>query len=367
MSFAERQLAKFGWKNGDGLGKNNDGIKKSISVTKKNDTKGLGGKLDKWDFAWWDHVFNKSASNIQVNKDESGEVKVEKQKPSEIQVSRMGIISTSRPAGPSRSATSTAPSSPAPSSTSTMSSMVPRDEYTDDGDEKPAAPVAKAGPSWLFGFVKASASSAAAEEAKKTNKDFTNSADSFAARAGADYEALKAAEGDEYRDYCIKVSDKELFEACEGRTARKGARGEQPGKIGRVTKELLLDDDSEKSRSASPSSSASSSSKEKKKKSKKEEKKSKADKKGSKEKKKKSGKKEKSPKKVGKEKSEKKEAKEKKEKKEKKDKESSSTETKDKKSKKESKVKDEMKKSKKRSADEDEARPDKKSKKSKKE
>jgi hypothetical protein len=41
MSFAEKQLAKFGWKSGDGLGKNKDGIKKSISVTKKNDTKGV--------------------------------------------------------------------------------------------------------------------------------------------------------------------------------------------------------------------------------------------------------------------------------------------------------------------------------------
>jgi hypothetical protein len=41
MSFAEKQLAKFGWNQGEGLGKNKDGIKKSISVVKKNDTKGV--------------------------------------------------------------------------------------------------------------------------------------------------------------------------------------------------------------------------------------------------------------------------------------------------------------------------------------
>ncbi|KAG0325494.1 G patch domain-containing protein 4 [Podila horticola] len=241
MSFAESQMAKFGWKQGEGLGKHKDGIKKSISVVKKNDTKGLGGKLDKWDFAWWDHVFNKSASNIQVNKDaESGEVKVEKQAPTDIQMGKMGIISTSRPAGPSRSAASSAAASPAMSTSSTMSSMVARDEYSDDSTESKPAPVAKSGPSWLFGFVKASASSAAAEEAKRTQQDFVSSASSFAARTG-DYDALKQAEADEYKDYSVKVSDRDLFLACEGRTARKGARGEQPGKLGRVMTELLVD------------------------------------------------------------------------------------------------------------------------------
>ncbi|KAF9407274.1 G patch domain-containing protein 4 [Podila epigama] len=251
MSFAESQLAKFGWKQGEGLGKNKDGIKKSISVVKKNDTKGLGGKLDKWDFAWWDHVFNKSASNIQVNKDaESGEVKVQKQSSSEIQVSKMGIISTSRPAGPSsRSAVSSASASPALSSTSTMSSMVPRDEYSDDTSSEQTKPAAKSGPSWLFGFVKASASSTATEQAKLVQKDNLTSADSFAARPG-DYDVLKQNEADEFKDYSIKVSDQELFLACEGRTARKGARGEQPGKLGRVMKELLIETQSDDSTSA---------------------------------------------------------------------------------------------------------------------
>lgn len=41
MSFAQKQMAKLGWNEGDGLGKNRDGIKKSISVVKKNDTKGV--------------------------------------------------------------------------------------------------------------------------------------------------------------------------------------------------------------------------------------------------------------------------------------------------------------------------------------
>ncbi|KAF9435160.1 G patch domain-containing protein 4 [Entomortierella beljakovae] len=352
MSFAEKQLAKFGWKSGDGLGKNRDGIKKSISVVKKNDTKGLGGKLDKWDFAWWDHVFNKSASNIQVNKDESGEVKVEKQTTGDIQLSRMGIISTSRPAGPAQPAL-LSDANP----TSTMSTMKPRDEY-DDNEEKPA-PVAKSGPSWLFGFVKASASGIAAEESKKTNKEFKSSADSFVAKAGAGYDDLKSSEADEYKDYTIKVSDQELFDACEGRTARKGARGEQPGKIGRVMKEYSVNDGSQASTTNSTLSSKNNSDNEtderKQEKKKKKEKKHKEDKEG------KSIKKDKMDKK---EKKEKKEKKDKKDKKEMKEKEGKSKSSDSSKSKKEKKNADDKEKSKKRKADDDEPRKHKKSKKS---
>lgn len=36
------------------------------------------------------------------------------------------------------------------------------------------------------------------------------------------------------KDYSIKITDAELFAACEGRTARKGARGEQQGKLKRA-------------------------------------------------------------------------------------------------------------------------------------
>ncbi|KAJ3313129.1 hypothetical protein HDV04_002446, partial [Boothiomyces sp. JEL0838] len=50
---------------------------------------------------------------------------------------------------------------------------------------------------------------------------------------------------EEKKDYSIKVTDEELFLACEGRTARKGARGEQNGKLKRAemadkTKEIKV-------------------------------------------------------------------------------------------------------------------------------
>ncbi|KAJ3026272.1 UNVERIFIED_CONTAM: G patch domain-containing protein 4 [Siphonaria sp. JEL0065] len=43
---------------------------------------------------------------------------------------------------------------------------------------------------------------------------------------------------DDDKDYSIKVTDEELFIACEGRTARKGARAEQPGKLKRAVKKV---------------------------------------------------------------------------------------------------------------------------------
>ncbi|KAK9759372.1 hypothetical protein K7432_017745 [Basidiobolus ranarum] len=98
--FAEAQLTKFGWQKGKGLGRNNEGIKRAISVVKKNDTKGLGAK-EQFDFAWWDHVYNKTSNSIKIEKSSEG-VSVSKQG-GEAQRNRMGIISTERPSAVSSS------------------------------------------------------------------------------------------------------------------------------------------------------------------------------------------------------------------------------------------------------------------------
>ncbi|KAJ3326345.1 G patch domain-containing protein 4 [Boothiomyces sp. JEL0866] len=119
-TFAERQLKKYGWKKGQGLGKNNEGISKAISVGVKNDTDGVPSSTIK---------IAGTEDSIQIEKEES------KEKEKKL----------------------------------------------------------------LYGaFVKAG-------DAKEEKKD-----------------------------YSIKVTDEELFRACEGRTARKGARGEQNGKLSRA-------------------------------------------------------------------------------------------------------------------------------------
>ncbi|KAJ3180718.1 G patch domain-containing protein 4 [Geranomyces variabilis] len=145
-NFAQTQLAKYGWEKGTGLGKHRDGINKAISVGFKNDTDGLGAKSDEWSFAWWDHVFNKSAASIKIHKDSDNDDAV--------------AVSAS------------------------------------------AADSQQAAKKLLYGtFVKATPADEAIVERK---------------------------------DYSIKVTDEELFLACEGRTARKGARSSQPGKLARA-------------------------------------------------------------------------------------------------------------------------------------
>ncbi|KAI9164438.1 hypothetical protein H9P43_008289 [Blastocladiella emersonii ATCC 22665] len=56
-----QQLQKMGWQKGQGLGKNKQGIKTHVRVSRKADTKGIG-KTDDHGFQWWDHIYNKSTS-----------------------------------------------------------------------------------------------------------------------------------------------------------------------------------------------------------------------------------------------------------------------------------------------------------------
>lgn len=71
--FARDQLLKHGWEQGKGLGRKESGIKEAIKVQIKNDTAGVGHDPGQdFTFHWWDHVFNKAASNINVKTTEDG-------------------------------------------------------------------------------------------------------------------------------------------------------------------------------------------------------------------------------------------------------------------------------------------------------
>ncbi|XP_011435817.3 G patch domain-containing protein 4 [Magallana gigas] len=71
--FAQKELKKFGWKEGSGLGKNENGMKEAIKVKIKNDSHGVGhNRGDEFTFHWWDHVFNKAASSIVVEATQEG-------------------------------------------------------------------------------------------------------------------------------------------------------------------------------------------------------------------------------------------------------------------------------------------------------
>ncbi|XP_075148018.1 G patch domain-containing protein 4 [Haematobia irritans] len=74
MDFARKILGKYGWKDGDGLGKNNDGISKPLKATLKFDNAGFGAdQASDFNNHWWERVFNDAADNILVDKDKRGE------------------------------------------------------------------------------------------------------------------------------------------------------------------------------------------------------------------------------------------------------------------------------------------------------
>eukprot|EP01134_Creolimax_fragrantissima_P005332 CFRG5332T1 len=77
MSFAQSQLNKYGWKEGEGLGREKQGNSKAIRAELKRDSAGLGHGGDDFGFNWWDHCYNKAASKIEVSVcDKSGSVSV---------------------------------------------------------------------------------------------------------------------------------------------------------------------------------------------------------------------------------------------------------------------------------------------------
>jgi len=230
-SFAQNQLEKFGWNKGEGLGKNKDGNVKHISVTKKNDKKGVGVGQDQWEFAWWDHLFNKSASGVVINKDdEKGEIKVET-KNHNMRKSKTGIISTVKPSGKSDSESSS-------EATSVESTPVPEEKPRTMMDSVKAVHqtiAQRVASSKLYGaFVKSS--TGALDPSAPTSEQTSQASSKNASDEGSD---------NEFKDYSMKVTDAELFAACEGRTARKGGRGlvEQKGKFARVMTEYLSNKD----------------------------------------------------------------------------------------------------------------------------
>uniref|UniRef100_A0A1B0AJW2 G patch domain-containing protein 4 n=1 Tax=Glossina pallidipes TaxID=7398 RepID=A0A1B0AJW2_GLOPL len=75
MDFAKNILKKYGWKEGDGLGKTNNGITKALRPNFKFDKTGFGSDVASSDFNnhWWERVFNEAASNVNVKQKDDGD------------------------------------------------------------------------------------------------------------------------------------------------------------------------------------------------------------------------------------------------------------------------------------------------------
>lgn len=64
--FAKSQLIKYGWKEGKGLGKHENGIAEALKTKLKLDKTGVGHKDKDW-HNWWEIAFDKAANNIKVD------------------------------------------------------------------------------------------------------------------------------------------------------------------------------------------------------------------------------------------------------------------------------------------------------------
>ncbi|KAJ1663321.1 hypothetical protein IW140_005097 [Coemansia sp. RSA 1813] len=182
-SFAEQQLAKYGWKKGQGLGKNREGVKRAVTVSRRTDNRGIGSDSNQWNSNWWDHLYNKASGSS--------------------------------------------------STADTPQTTLSEDEDNSNSEARE---------------LKAKESLAANE--RDTLDDYQGL---FVRAVSTSVSTVKVTESQQssnpggsrvdrtqlVRDSSIHlgstgISDAELFAACEGRMARKGARAEQNGKLARV-------------------------------------------------------------------------------------------------------------------------------------
>ena len=65
-AFGKKIREKFGWKEGEGLGKNKSGITDVIQVKRREENKGLGKeeKKENWNDKWWENTYDKVLKNI---------------------------------------------------------------------------------------------------------------------------------------------------------------------------------------------------------------------------------------------------------------------------------------------------------------
>ncbi|XP_054878828.1 G patch domain-containing protein 4-like [Poeciliopsis prolifica] len=95
LKFAEQLLLSHGWERGKGLGRAENGISEAIKVKVKCDKGGIGHREgEQFSFHWWDHVFNKASSSLQV---EAGQDGIKLKKTPEEGEEEEGAISNKKP------------------------------------------------------------------------------------------------------------------------------------------------------------------------------------------------------------------------------------------------------------------------------
>lgn len=162
MEFARKQLEKYGWTDGKGLGKKEDGISEPLKPKLKRSITGVGYDPAK-DFTehWWNKLYDKAASNVQVE-DNKGKTKRIKCKDDNFEITNNTFLLKSK--NKSKNGNS-------------------EEEYKDF-------------------FVR--------------TEVFEND--------GAKIVRVQESESSDENDEMVQMTDEQLYVACNGRTAHKGAR-----------------------------------------------------------------------------------------------------------------------------------------------
>ncbi|XP_016951056.1 G patch domain-containing protein 4 [Drosophila biarmipes] len=179
MDFAKKLLGKYGWKEGDGLGKNSTGITAPLKASLKFDNAGLGAdRAQEFNDHWWERCFNEAASNV------------------DVQVQQDGKVLTSRREGEEAVEIST-------SGYSARKLKKAKEQHASDG--------------------------------RATYENFLQT--SLLTQDGGEVETAERINVEDIEVSKVTVlTDEELFKACGGRTAHKGARHglKLSGKIARL-------------------------------------------------------------------------------------------------------------------------------------
>ncbi|KAJ2559781.1 hypothetical protein EV175_000166 [Coemansia sp. RSA 1933] len=181
-SFAEQQLVKYGWKKGQGLGKNREGVKRAITVSQRTDNRGIGSDSSQWNSNWWDHLYNKASGSS--------------------------------------------------STANTPQTTLSEDNEEEENDYQTKVALAENERDTLDDyqglFVRAVSTSVSATV--KTSASLPKQSD----KRGTRVDRTQFVRDSSIHLGSTGITDAELFAACEGRMARKGARAEQNGKLARV-------------------------------------------------------------------------------------------------------------------------------------
>ena len=81
-TFGAKILEKFGWKEGEGLGKEKNGITEAIQIKRREENMGLGKtkKEIMWNDKWWEQSYNNILKDIKPHHNEKKENHKERKK-----------------------------------------------------------------------------------------------------------------------------------------------------------------------------------------------------------------------------------------------------------------------------------------------